>query len=71
MKRGTQVWCSRCPRHSKYDKGLFTLSESGSENEIVQRTIEKDQRISDKHQSQFSLSLSLSVKHNIKFYNLL
>ena len=34
-------------------KGLFTPNEGGSE-------IEKDQRISDKHQREFSLSLGVN-----------
>ena len=33
-------------------KDLFTLCESGSESKRGQRTIEKDQRISNKHQTE-------------------
>ena len=53
-----------CSTNHLWFKGLFTPSESESLSENDQRTIKKDQRISDNHQRKCSLSLSLSLGVN-------
>ena len=45
-------------------KGLFTPRESDSESKKGQRTIRKDQNLSDKHQKKISLSFSISLPVN-------
>ena len=45
-------------------KGLFISSESGSESENDQMTSQRDQRINDKYQRKFLLSLPISLGEN-------